>query len=84
MGRHERGGGRTATRKSDGADRAPPAPIPVHCPGCGARLADRLGAQVVVRVRVRAGQTKRIDARDAEITRPCGRVRRSTAARTPR
>jgi hypothetical protein len=56
-----------------------PAPEPVHCPGCGARLADRLGDLVLVRVRVRSGRIKRVVARDVEITCPCGQVWRSAA-----
>jgi ABC-type glutathione transport system ATPase component len=35
-------------------------PAPIRCAGCGERLADRLGELVVVRVRIRAGQTKRV------------------------
>jgi hypothetical protein len=64
----------------DGAVTASPESVPVRCAGCGARLADRLGDLVVVRVRVRAGQTKRIVARDAEVTCVCGAVWRSDAA----
>jgi transposase len=54
-------------------------PTPVRCAGCGARLADRLGDLVVVRVRVRAGQTKRVVGREVEITCSCGAVWRSKA-----
>jgi transposase len=56
------------------------APERVTCARCGAGLADRLGDLVVLRVHVRAGQTKRVVAREVEITCACGAVWRSAAA----
>jgi len=47
-------------------------PRPIHCAGCGARLGDQLGDLVVVRIHARSGQSRRVVARDAEITCVCG------------
>lgn len=55
------------------------APVPVRCADCGARLCDRLGELVVFVVHVRAGQRRRVVAREAEVTCACGCVWRSEA-----